>query len=351
MNDPRPREWPKKRPMMRPKNRPMNRPMNRRPAAHRLFRPALGLIAACLVCAALLWPAAAAEVVYPLASRLGLVPPAGMRPATTFPGFENQEKNVFVRLVALPGPAFAEIEKTMTVDALKKQGMTIEKRESVTLPNGNAILVVASQMANAARIRKWLLIAPINGLTALVSFETLAKTPAPYADAAIRAALLSVAARPTVPADEQLALVPFKVSDMAGLRLVQVVPGVAAQFTDGTKDTLDTLDQPHLVIAAAAGGPRQASDRDHFARLALTGLPPLKDVRVTNSEPMRIGGQSGHELRAQGKDPQTGAEVEIVQWLRFGTGAYLRILGLGPKQNWTQTFMRFRAVRDGLEPR
>jgi hypothetical protein len=48
---------------------------------------------------------------------------------------------------------------------------------------------------------------------------------------------------------------------------------------------------------------------------------------------------------------QSGADIEIVQWLRFGTGAYLRILGVAPKENWTSAFMRFRAVRDGLEPR
>ena len=66
---------------------------------------------------------------------------------------------------------------------------------------------------------------------------------------------------------------------------------------------------------------------------------------------MRIGGQPGHEMRAQGKDAQTGADVEIVQWLRFGTGAYLRILGFAPKESWTEAFTRFRAVRDGLEPR
>jgi hypothetical protein len=56
-------------------------------------------------------------------------------------------------------------------------------------------------------------------------------------------------------------------------------------------------------------------------------------------------------VRALGKDPQTNAEIEIVQWLRFGTGAYLRILGLAPKEHWTESFSRFRAVRDGLEPR
>jgi len=320
-----------------------------RHASHR--RSVLRLITVCGVWAALMLPAVAADAVFPIGSRLGLAPPPGLKAATSFPGFEDLENGVFVRLVALPGEAFSEIEKTMTNDALGKQGMTVEKRESIPLGNGNAILAIVRQQTAKERIRKWLLIAPIDNLTALVSLEMSAKTPAPYTDAVIRTALTSLATRASVPAEEQLALVPFKIGDMGGMRIVRVVPGVAVQFTDGPKDTLEATDQPHLVIAASPGGPEQAADRDKFARNAFSGLPPFKDVRIVNSEPMRIGGQPGHEVRAQGKDPQTGEGIEIVQWLRFGTGAYLRMLGFGPADKWNDTFTRFRAVRDGLEPR
>jgi len=295
-------------------------------------------------------PATAADAVFPIGSRLGFVPPNDLKPATTFPGFENEQKGVFVRLIALPGNAFPEIEKTMTNEALKKQGMTVEKRESVPLGNGNAILAIVRQETAAGRIRKWLLIAPIDNLTALVSLEMAAKLPAPYADNVIRTALTSLTTRPNVPADEQLTLVPFKVGDTAGMRLVRVVPGVAVQLTDGPKDAVEATEQPHLVIAAAPGGP-DTRDRDQFARDAVRGFPALRDIRIVGSEPMRIGGQPGHEVRAQAKDAQTGADIEVVQWLRFGTGAYLRILGFAPKDKWTDTFTRFRAVRDGLEPR
>jgi len=41
------------------------------------------------------------------------------------------------------------------------------------------------------------------------------------------------------------------VSDTAGFRLVQVVPGVAVQFTDGPKDPAEAMDQPQLVIAVS----------------------------------------------------------------------------------------------------
>lgn len=299
-------------------------------------------------------PAAAADAVFPTASRLGLVPPAGFEPSKSFMGFEDRQNDAFIRLIALPEQAFGEIEKTLTNDALTKQGMTIEKREPFPLRGGsgmlNAILVVARQNSQAGPLRKWLLIAPIDKLTGMVSFETPVKTPPPYPDAAIRASLASLTARTAVPPQEQLAVVPFKIGDTAGLRLVRVVPGVAAQFTDGPKDTFEATDQSHLIIAAAAGGP-QIADRDQFARNAMQDLPPFKEVRITSAEPMRIGGQPGYEVRANGKDAQTGADIEIIQWLRFGTGAYLRILGFGPKEKWQEAFTRFREVRDGLEPR
>jgi hypothetical protein len=314
--------------------------------------PVLRALAACAVLAWLLLPAAAADPIFPMASRIGLVPPFPLKPSTSFPGFEDERNGVFVRLVALPNNAFAAIEKTMTNDALRKQGMTMEKRETLALGTAsNGILAIVRQNVGSSRIRKWLLIAPMDNLTALVSLETPIPAPGPYPDAVIRTALLSVATRPNVPVDEQLMLVPFKISDIAGLRLVRVVPGVAVQLTEGPKDALEATEQPQLLIAAAPGGPADTRDRGQFARDSMTGLPPFKEFRMASAEPMRIGGQPGYEVRAQAKDVQTGGDIEIVQWLRFGTGAYLRILGFAPKDKWGEMFTRFRAVRDGLEPR
>jgi hypothetical protein len=303
---------------------------------------------AALVAAAL--PAAAADAIFPTASRVGLVPPPGMQASTAFPGFEDREHNAFIRLVALPDKAFAEIEKTLSSEILKKQGMAVEKREDFALPSGRGVLVVAQQNTGSGRIRKWLLIAPLEEVTALASVEVPLSVTR-YPEPAIRAALATLTARPTVPIDEQLTLVPFKLSELSGFRLVRVVPGVAVQLTEGPKDTLEATEQPQMVISVAPGGPQQARDREHFARLALSGLPAFKEVRLISSDSMRIGGMAGHQLRATGKDPLTGTDIEIVQWLRFGTGAYMRMVGFAPKADWTATFMRFRAVRDGLAPK
>ncbi len=316
----------------------------------RLISAALAILVLAAAPAAAQAPAAGG-VEYPAGSRIGLKPPAGMTASNSFPGFENREREAFIRLVALPDKAFAEIEKTMTAEALKTQGLNLIRRESAQVGGARGFIVQARQDTPAGRIRKWLLIAPLDDLTALISFEMPDRGKPAYTDAAIRSALLTAAARAKVPEAEQLSLLPFRLGDMAGFRLVGVIPGRAAQLTDGPKDTVDQVDQPHIIIGIAPGTPRSPDERDSFARAAFGGLPNLKDVRIIGSESMRLGGQPGHEIRAQAKDATSGAEVEVVQWIRFGGGAYVRILAFAPKDGWTENFSRFRSVREGVEPR
>jgi hypothetical protein len=54
---------------------------------------------------------------------------------------------------------------------------------------------------------------------------------------------------------------------------------------------------------------------------------------------------------ATGKDNASGTDVTIVQWLRFGNGAYMQMVGVAPTDAWTQAYARFREVRDGIDQR
>ena len=84
----------------------------------------------------------------------------------------------------------------MTNQALKKQNITVERRESFTLPSAKGLLVVARQETGTDKLRKWLLIAPVGGLTALVSLEMpLAAKKDLYPEAAIRASFATLASR------------------------------------------------------------------------------------------------------------------------------------------------------------
>ena len=290
-------------------------------------------------------PAHADEVVYPAGSRVGLVPPPGLTASTSFPGFEDRGKTVALLLGALPPEAYAQFEKSDSANGLKQLGATLEKRESLTLPTGKAMLVVGRGEKQSI----WMLVAATPDLTAMLTLRIPDTAKDAYPDGVIRAAFASLAVRAQVPIEEQLGLLPFKLREMAGFKIGGVLPGRGVLLTDVAADAASHAVAPHIIVALLPGAPAEAGDHDDIAREIFRGIPNLKDVRITGSEQLRIGGQQGHEIMASAKDPATGTDLSLVQWLRFGGGAYLHLVGMAPTPAWTQAYARFRAVRDGLE--
>jgi hypothetical protein len=313
------------------------------------------LLVLALACAAS--AAGAADVVFPLGSRVGLAPPPGLTPSTNFYGFEDRANNVAMIMVPLPPDAYAELERSVSPDGLKKQGLALESREDMTLATGKAFLVIGRQEIEKIWVRKLILVASLPMATVLVTTQIPEAAKSGYPDAAIRTALQSLTARAAVPVEEQLAMVPFKLSEMAGFRVAGVIPGRAIMLGDLSGETPDATPapgrgvEPHIFVTLAPGGPAQTGDRDHFARDVFASVPNLRGARITGSESMRISSQQGHQITATAVDPGTGAELSIVQWLRFGGGAYLQLVGVARTDAWREAYQRFRTVRDGIEPR
>ena len=297
--------------------------------------------------------AAAAEPPFPPGSRLGLVAPEGMNVSRNFFGFEDAQKNAAIILVALPPDAYAELDRSITADALKRQGIAMETREPVALPAGKAFLTIGRQEIEKVQVRKWILVISAPQLTGLVTVQIPEAARAAYPDARIRAALATVAIRTTVPPDEQLELLPFKVGELAGFRIAGVVPGRAVMLSDAPADATGPPGrggEPHMLVTVAPGAPSQAADRDAFAREAFGTVPDLKEIRITSSESLRMGGQLGHQILAEAKDG-SGTAVTVGQWLRFGGGGFLQMVGVARTPEWKDAYPRFRAVRDAIEPR
>jgi hypothetical protein len=290
-------------------------------------------------------PAEAADVVFPTGSRIGIAPPPGLAASRSFIGFEDATNQVAITMVALPAEAYAELQRS----SLAEQGITIEQREDLSVAAGKAFLVTARQKVENVILHKWILAAATPDLTAIVTAEVPDGAQQAYPEAAIRTALASVAVRDTVPVDEQLSLLPFKMGELSGFRIAGVMAGRAVMLTDVSPDPAGQADAPRLVIALGPGGPAAASERDHFARDAFASVPNLAEVRIVSSEPLRIGGQQGHQIMARGKDARTGTDYTIVQWLRFGGGAYMQLVGTAPTVAWTGAYARFRQVRDGID--
>jgi hypothetical protein len=310
---------------------------------------AAGLAAAllCLVLAAPA-PAQAADPVFPIASRVGLVAPPGMVVSKSFQGFEDVAKDAAILIAAQPAAAYPELEKSLATEALKKQAITVDKREPMQFPFGTGILIVGKQTDDKTRYRKWLLIAQASDITALVNAQVPEQETA-YPDAVIRAALATLALRATVPDDEKLGLLPFTVADLAGFHIQNVLPGRAIMLIDTPDGAPSNGFDTHLFIAAFQGGPADGEDRAQFARLAFDQIVGIKDVKIMMSEPLRIGGQSGFQTMAQAKDIKSGTDIMVAQWLRFGSGGFMQMIGIAKADGWPAALTRLRTVRDSIQ--
>ena len=310
---------------------------------------ALACFVLCLLMAPILAPAAqAADAIFPVGSRVGLVPPAGMVVSKSFVGYEDVAKDSAILIAAQPAAAYPEIEKSLATDVLKKNGITVDNREEMKFDFGKGTLVIGKQAADKTRYRKWLLNVQTNDLTALVNVQIPEQETA-YPDSTVRAALATLAVRATIPDAEKLSLLPFTLGDLAGFHVENVLPGRAVMLVD-TPDGVPTDNfDARMFVAAFDGGPTENDDHAQFARMTFGQIVGIKDVQITMSEPLRIGGQSGFQTTAQAKDMKTGDDIMVAQWLRFGTGGFMQMIGMAKANVWTTALTRLRAVRDGIQ--
>jgi len=317
-----------------------------------------GLVAALVAFGAGTLPARAAGAIFPTASRIGLVPPAGMTVSPAFPGFQDAADKAAIILATFPANAFGSLDQTMVPEALTKQG--IEKREPFQTGSGKGFLLTGKQTIGDAPFREWMLIAPVGNVTALVTVR-VPDQDTKYTDQAVRAALATVTVRASVPDAEQLSLVPFTVGDLAGFQIEDVLPGRAVMLVhltgagqpsdkaaDQSKDIHGRPIDARFLIGALPGGPADPKDDDDFARVTFNQIGGIREVRIQDAEPLRIGGASGYETLATAKDAGD-TNLMVVQWLRFGSGGYMQMIGTARADAWTDVFPRMRAVRDSIE--
>ena len=293
--------------------------------------------------------AAAADVIFPAGSRLGLVPPPGMVPSRTFQGFEEPGTKAAILLTTLPADAYEQLAKSMVPETMKKEGIEVERREAFELPAGKGFVLTGRQTIEKERYRKWLLIASADDLTALVNVQ-VPEQATNYSAEAVRAAFATLAVRAQIPEAEQLTLIPFRIGELAGFHVEDVLPGRAIVLVDPPSQTADAsaTAKARMFISALPGGPGEAADRDNFARVAFGQIVGIKDVRLQDAGPLRIANQPGYQTLAKAKDAGTGIDVMVVQWLRFGSGGFLRMIGIARADVWPEMFGRLRAVRDGV---
>ncbi len=292
-------------------------------------------------------PAFAADPVFPPGARVGMVPLVGLAPARTFTGFETEDQSVKVLVAELPAEAYGEV-----MNALKAGPVGGVKPESIETAAGMAYYTAETARNGASPVRRYSMILSGGTFSGYVAVQVPENASKIYTDEAVRQMFASAVIRKEVPVEEQLGLMPFKVSQLSDFKTVRALtPGAAVLLADGDEATGFEA-APFMVIGLMGSAPAQPEDRGRFAEQAATSIPGVRNGRLTMSEPVRIDGMPGYETRLDATSGKDNTPVTVVQWLRFGGGPNsLRIIGSAPRDQWAKAFPRFRAVRDGVQPR
>ncbi len=306
------------------------------------------LLAAFILLAAMMRPSLAADTIFPQGVRVGLAPLVGLTKSKAFPGFESEDGNVKVLVTELPSDAYGEIKKAFTENP---QGAGGIKPHSMETPAGTAFYTAETAKEGANTVRRYSMIVSGGTFSGYVAVQVPENATKIYTDDAVQQMFSSVALRKEVPVDEQLELMPFRVTDLGNFKNVRTLaPGAAMILADGNEDT-GFEPAPFMIIGLIGQTPPEPDDRARFAQQTATQIPGVREAHLTMSEPIRIDGMPAYETRLDGISGKDNTAVTVVQWLRFGGPQMLRIVGSAPRDQWPEAFPRFRSVRDGIKPR
>src|SRR4051812_14032542 len=325
----------------------------------------------------------AAEPVFPPGSRIGLIPPLGMAAATSSQGFEDRANRVVLLISEVSAQTYEKIAQDFTAETIRDSGMEELSRETLPLAHGEGLLVVARQEQNGTAVRKWAFLARSDDLTVTIIGVIPETAREAYPDEALHAAFASIVVRAKLTPDDMLAVLPYRLDDLGGFRLLRTSPDGTAVMTLGPQDTSLPAEQPYFMVTPRPAeppppgpgvmppGPQdpglpaeqpffmvpprpaeppQPAERERFAQRMMAAFLTRPNVRVINSEQMRIGGVPGYQIVAVGSDERTGDELFMVQWLRFSPGI-VQMFGVARRDQWNDAFTRMRAVRDGFGPK
>jgi hypothetical protein len=293
-------------------------------------------------------PALAADPVFPQGMRVGLTPLVGLSRAKTFAGFETEDQGVKVLVTELPAEAYGEVMNAFKANPAGAGGV---KPESIETSVGLAYYTAENAKDGPINVRRYSMILPGGTFSGYIAVQVPENAGKIYTDEAVRQMFASAVIRKEVPVDEQLGLMPFKIGELSDFKNVRTLAAGGAIILADGDETTGFEPAPFMVIGIIGSAPAQPEDRGRFAQQVATTIPGVRDARITVSEPMRIDGMPGYETRVDATSGKDNTSVTVVQWLRFGGKSTLRIIGSAPRDVWSKAFPRFRAVRDGLQPR
>ncbi|MBV9523759.1 MAG: hypothetical protein JO010_13245 [Alphaproteobacteria bacterium] len=290
----------------------------------------------------------AADAIFPQGVRVGLVPLVGLAKSKSFPGFESEDQTVKVLVTELPADAYSEIKTAFTANP---QGAAGIKPHSIETPAGTAYYTAEDGKEGTTNLRRYSMIVSGGTFSGYVAVQIPENATKIYTDDAVRQMFASAVLRKEVPIDEQLEQMPFRVTELSSFKNVRTLaPGAALILADGDEAS-GFEPSPFMIVGIIGAKAPDPDDRARFAQQTARQIPGVREARITMSEPIRVDGMPAFETRIDAVSGKDNTAVTIVQWLRFNGPQIMRIVGSAPRDQWSDAFPRFRAVRDGIKTR
>src|SRR5476651_626259 len=213
----------------------------------------LSFVVALLIVA--LCPAAfAADPVFPPGVRVGMTPLVGLARAKSFVGFETEDQSVKVLVAELTAEAYGEVANAFKTNPAGAGGI---KPESIETAAGLAYYTAEDAKDGAGNVRRYSMILPGINFSGYVAVQVPENATKIYSDAAIRQMFASAAVRKEVPVEEQLGLMPFKVTELGDFKNVRTLAvGAALILADGD-ETSGFEPSPFMVLGMIGSAPAQ----------------------------------------------------------------------------------------------
>ena len=230
------------------------------------------MFAVALLVTAIGSPASAADPIFPPGVRVGLTPLVGMAPAKKFVGFETEDQSVKVLVAELPAEAYGEVMNAFKANPGGTGGI---KPESIETSAGLAYYTAENARDGANNVRRYSMILSGGTFSGYVAVQVPENASKIYTDEAIRQMFASAAIRKEVPVDEQLGLMPFKISELSDFKTVRTLALGAAIILADSDEKAGFEAAPFMVIGLMPSTPTQPDDRARFAEQAARAIPGM----------------------------------------------------------------------------
>lgn len=282
-------------------------------------------------------------VVFPPGSRVGMIPFAGGAPASGFQGFLDEKTKRSVMIVEMPQEASSmPLESFVSAEGMKEAGVTQVARRNFEIADGankiKAIEVRATQSAAGRTFPKCMVVFHASDFTALIS----AQMPDDAKGDAC-ALIKGLTVRSALNQDQILAALPFRLTDLGGLKPWMAIGGSGVMLTD-TPDGKPADDATTVVVARALAdravppGEMLAFSERSLAATDDVGSLPISSKRMISGSKVPTS-----EVMAGDKDRR------VVQWIQFHPDGYtVRMIAEASTAKFDANLGNFAKIRDGI---